>query len=32
MTGTWRAIGAIKSHEDFVHLLMKDKNIKELIY
>ena len=30
--GTWRVIGSPKSHEKFVDQMVKDKNIKELVY
>ena len=30
--GTWRVIGSPKNHEKFVDQMVKDKNIKELVY
>lgn len=32
IVGTWRVIGSPNNHEKFVDQLVKDKNIKELIY
>jgi putative Mg2+ transporter-C (MgtC) family protein len=32
ITGTWRVIGSPSNHERFVEQMVKDKNIKEIIY
>jgi len=32
IVGTWRVIGAPKHQNEFVELMLKDKNIKELMY
>lgn len=32
MTGSWRAIGSPKDHEQFVEVMLKDKDVKELVY
>ena len=32
ITGTWRTIGSPNNHEKFVHLMLKEKDVKELVY
>jgi putative Mg2+ transporter-C (MgtC) family protein len=32
MTGMWRAIGSPKDHEKFVEAMLKEKDVKELVY
>lgn len=32
ITGIWRTIGSPKNHEKFVNLVLKDKDVKELVY
>ncbi len=32
MTGLWRAIGSPKAHDKFVQVMLKDKDVKELVY
>jgi putative Mg2+ transporter-C (MgtC) family protein len=32
VTGTWRAIGSPGNHERFVEMMMRDKDVKELVY
>jgi hypothetical protein len=32
ITGIWRTIGSPKNHEKFVNLVLKEKDVKELVY